>query len=153
MAAQPELDALDRRIALALQDGLPLTSTPYADCARQLGIAEDELLTRLRNLKARGAVTRLGPFFNAERMGGDFCLCAMQVPDDQWEQTVARVNARPEVAHNYRRDHALNMWFVLAVERADEIEAVGRQIEAETGLRVFMFPKLREFFLEMKVSA
>ena len=95
----------------------------------------------------------MGPFFNAERMGGDFCLCAMQVPDDLWESTVARVNARPEVAHNYRRDHALNMWFVLAVERADEIEAVGREIEAETGLRVFMFPKLREFFLEMKVSA
>lgn len=153
MNARSDIDSLDRRIALALQDGLPLSPTPYADCARELGVSETELLDRLQRMKANGAITRLGPFFNAERMGGDFCLCAMQVPDALWDATMTYVNARPEVAHNYRREHALNMWFVLAIERAAEMQAVAQEIEAATGLRVYMFPKLREFFLEMKVAS
>ena len=148
-----KIDALDLKIALALQDGLPLTPRPYEDCARRLGVDEDELLRRLGRLKAMGALTRLGPFYNAERMGGDFCLCAMHVPDELWATTVEQVNAMPEVAHNYRREHMLNMWFVLAVERASEVEAVAAEIEDRTGLPVYRFPKLREYFLEMKVPA
>lgn len=147
----PDIDATDRRIALLLQDGFPLVHAPFDQCAREFGITEHDLMTRLRRLLAAGAVTRFGPFYNAERMGGDFCLCAMRVPEELWGSTVELVNARIEVAHNYRRDHALNMWFVLAVERASESGRVAREIEAETGLPVHLFPKISEFFLELKV--
>ena len=153
MSKKPDIDATDRKIAAALQDGFPLTHAPYKDCALKLGVSEEELLARLGRMVETGAITRFGPFFNAERMGGDFCLCAMRVPAEIWETTVERVNARIEVAHNYKRDHELNMWFVLAVERADEIERVAREIETETGLCVRLFPKLREFFLEMKLAS
>jgi siroheme decarboxylase len=148
-----DLDDTDRRIALYFQDGLPLTHAPFQDCAAALGLDEAEVIERLRRLKDANVVTRIGPFFNAERMGGDFCLCAMEVPDDLWTETVVKVNAFIEVAHNYRRDHALNMWFVLAVEHAADVESVARRIEEATGLAVFLFPKLREFFLEMKVPS
>jgi siroheme decarboxylase len=153
MRSVPDLDETDRRIALYVQEGLPLTHAPFRDCAAALGLDESKVIERLRHLKETNVVTRIGPFFNAERMGGDFCLCAMEVPDDLWAETVAKVNAFAEVAHNYRRDHALNMWFVLAVEHAADVDAVARRIEAATGLAVFQFPKLREFFLEMKVPS
>ncbi len=66
---------------------------------------------------------------------------------------MAKVNARPEVAHNYERSHRLNMWFVLATETQEEIKVVATSLERETGLRVLCFPKLREFFIRFRVAA
>jgi hypothetical protein len=66
---------------------------------------------------------------------------------------MTQVNARPEVAHNYERTHRLNMWFVLATETPDGIRRVAREIEEETGLKVFRFPKEREFFVGFRVAA
>lgn len=147
------MDDIDRAIVNALQDGFPLTHAPFAEVAARLGLSEQDLIARIARLRETRAVTRFGPFFNAKEMGGDFCLCAMSVPADIWDDTVARVNARPEVAHNYRRDHMLNMWFVLAVERADEIERIAAAIAQDAGLEVHLFPKLREYFLDMRVAA
>jgi hypothetical protein len=91
--------------------------------------------------------------FQIERMGGRFVLAAMQVPDAQFEPVAAIVNTFPEVAHNYRREHAWNMWFVLATERPESVaDAIGR-IEAATGYAVAAFPKEREYFVEMKLHA
>ena len=147
------IDETDRRIVNALQDGFPLVSRPFAIKAQELGLDEDELIARVARLRETDVVTRFGPFLNAEKFGGGFCLCAMAVPEDRWAPTLDFVNAQPEVAHNYRRVHRLNMWFVLAVEGSDEIAAVGRRIEAATGLAVLLFPKEREYFLDMRVVA
>lgn len=146
-------DATDRRIINALQEGFPLTPRPFADAAAPLGLSEAELIDRLDRLRCSGAVTRFGPFYDAAAMGGAFCLCAMTVPEARFEAVAAAVNARPEVAHNYRRAHDLNMWFVLATERPEDIEAAARAIEAETGLEVLRFPKLQEFFIGFRVTA
>ena len=148
-----ELDTTDRRIVNALQEGFPLSPRPYAEVASRLGLAEDELISRLRRLIATRALTRFGPFFDAEAMGGAFCLCAVAVPEDRFEAVMTQINAHPEVAHNYRRTHRLNMWFVLATETAEGIERAARAIEAETGLNVFRFPKEREFFIGFRVAA
>jgi hypothetical protein len=59
----------------------------------------------------------------------------------------------PEVAHNYERQHKLNMWFVLACERPDDIAKAAKRIEGETGLKVLCFPKLHEFFIGFRVEA
>lgn len=147
------LDDIDRQIVNELQGGVPLSHTPYTECAARLGLSEADLLGRLRALLARGALTRFGPLFNIDRMGGRFCLCAMEVPLARWDEVVAKVNAFPEVAHNYQREHAFNMWFVLAVEKPDGIAATCAAIERETGLAVHAFPKTREFFVDFRVSA
>ncbi|PRX38065.1 DNA-binding transcriptional regulator, Lrp family [Meinhardsimonia xiamenensis] len=148
-----ELDAFDRAILNRLQDDLPLVSRPFAVVAEELGIGERDLLERLERLRAEGIITRFGPFFDAEAMGGAFCLCAMAVPPERFDEVMIQVNAQPEVAHNYERDHRLNMWFVLATETREEIDTVADRIEAQTGLRVFRFPKEREFFIGFRVAA
>ena len=86
-------------------------------------------------------------------MGGAFCLCAMAVPAERFDDVVTLVNAHAEVAHNYERTHRLNMWFVLATDRPEGIERVAQKIEAETGLSVLRFPKLKEFFIGFRVTA
>ncbi len=154
--AAPEIDAVDRRIIDALQGDFPICERPYAAAAESLGIGEEELLARLQAMLERKVLTRFGPMFQIERMGGAFVLAALAVPEADWERINDAVNALPEVAHNYRRESdlntPLNMWFVLATETKDGIAEAVRKIEAATGLTVHAFPKLKEYFVEMKLS-
>jgi DNA-binding Lrp family transcriptional regulator len=147
------LDTTDRAILNRMQDDLPLTTHPYADIATELGLSERELLNRLTRLKDERIITRFGPFFDAAAMGGAFCLCAMAVPPENFETVLTKVNAHAEVAHNYERTHRLNMWFVLATETPEGIEAAADAIERETGIQVLRFPKLQEFFIGFRVAA
>ncbi len=153
--AAAAIDTTDRAIIDHLQGGFPICERPYAQAAAALGIGEDELLERLQRMLDARVLTRFGPMFQVERMGGAFVLAAMRVPEANWQHVVDIVNAFPAVAHNYRRESdracPFNMWFVLATETADGIAAAVRTIEAASGLPVFAFPKLREYFVEMKL--
>ncbi len=153
VAARREPDAVDRRLINALQGDFPLLDAPFAAVGTTLGLTEDEVISRLQALLDDHVLTRFGPMFQIERMGGAFCLAAMAVPEADWQAVVDVVNACPEVAHNYRREHALNMWFVLATETPEGIGACTRRIEALTALAVHLFPKEREYFVEMKLEA
>ncbi len=157
----PELDAprgyslrsaVDRQIIDKLQGDFPLCERPYAEAAERLGMTEDELLTRLQRLLDDKVLTRFGPMIQIERMGGAFVLAALAVPEARYDEVTALVNALPQVAHNYRREHALNMWFVLATETPAGIAEAIARIERDTGLTVFAFPKEREYFVEMKLE-
>ena len=147
------MDDLDRDIINALQGGFPISGEPYGEVAERLGIAEAELIARLQRMLADKTLTRFGPMFQVERMGGAFVLAALAVPEADYERVAEQVNALPEVAHNYRREHAFNMWFVLATETPEGIQAAIERIERTTGLKVYAFPKLKEYFVEMKLTA
>ena len=147
------LDRTDRLLINRLQDGLPLTHAPFAAVAAETGLSETDVVARIAQLREIGAITRFGPFLDAEAMGGAFCLCAMAVPEGRFDEVMTLVNAHPEVAHNYERQHKLNMWFVLACERPEEIAEAAERIERETGLKVLRFPKLKEFFIGFRVEA
>jgi DNA-binding Lrp family transcriptional regulator len=147
------MDEVDRRIVNALQGGFPVCERPYRAVAETLGLTEQELIGRLGRLLGEGVLTRFGPMFQIERVGGAFVLAALAVPEARFEEVAGAVNAFPEVAHNYRREHRLNMWFVIATETPEGVAATIARIEAATALTVFAFPKEREYFVEMKVAA
>ena len=151
--SSPNLDKTDRRILNRLQEGFPISPRPFLEVAVELGLDEDDLIARLARMKQARAITRFGPFYDAAAMGGAFCLCAIEVPDADFDTVTELVNAHDEVAHNYERDHKLNMWFVLATESEEGIEQIAKQIEAETGLTVLLFPKEHEFFIGFRVAA
>ena len=153
MTGEADLDDIDRALVNRLQEGFPIASAPFEAVGASLGLRADEVIARLERLKEQEIITRFGPFFDAAAMGGAFCLCAMAVPEEVFDAVAEQVNALPEVAHNYERAHALNMWFVLATETGAGIEAACRRIEAETGIEVLRFPKLREFFIGFRVAA
>jgi len=147
------MDALDRAIINSLQGGFPLSERPYAEAAARLGTSEDDLLRRIDALLATGTLTRFGPMYHAERLGGALTLAAMKVAAEDFERVAALVNAHPEVAHNYAREHAFNMWFVLATDTPERIQAVIREIEDETGYKVYNMPKLEEYFVGLRFEA
>jgi len=152
-ASVAPLDEVDKRLINALQGGFPLVAEPYRQVADALGMSETELLQRLDSLLERRVLTRFGPMFQIERAGGAFVLAALRVPEADFERVAAQVNAFPQVAHNYRREHELNMWFVLATATPQGIAETIAAIEVATGLPVFAFPKEREYFVEMKLHA
>lgn len=147
------MDAMDKRIINSLQQGFPICEEPYAQVAAQLGISSTTLIARLQALLDSGVLTRFGPLFHAEQMGGALTLAAMQVPEQRFDEVTALVNAFPEVAHNYAREHSLNMWFVVATEHPEQVRQVLDAIEAQSGLKVYDMPKIREYYVGLQLEA
>lgn len=146
------MDALDRGIINTLQRGFPISDRPYAEVAASLGTTEEILLHRLQHLLDSGILTRFGPLYDAVRLGGSLSLCAMQIAGGQFERVAGQVNALPQVAHNYQRNHRLNMWFVLATETEAEKQQVLQDIEAITGYRVYDMPKQQEYYVGLYLN-
>lgn len=144
------LDELDRRIVNRLQDGFPVCERPFAAVADELKTDETALIARIAALLDQGILSRFGPMYHAEQLGGGLTLAAMRIAPADFERVAEQVNAFPEVAHNYARDHELNMWFVLATETPQRIIVVIDAIERATGYPVYNMPKREEFFVGLK---
>ena len=141
------MDAVDREIINGLQGGFPVSETPFADAAKKIGLEESDLIKRVGNLLNDGTLSRFGPLYNIEKVGGSYTLCAMAVPDSEIEQTAQIINSYPEVAHNYERDHDYNLWFVIATESPEQISELLVKIEEKTGFAVMNLPKQEEFYV------
>lgn len=136
-----------------LHGGFPLDERPFATVGAQLGWSEERVIERLHQLLARGVLTRFGPLFQIERAGGQFVLAAIAVPEERFDVVNTVVNSFPEVAHNYRRTHRLNMWFVVAAETPTLAQTAIARIEEAVGLPVYAFPKEEEYFVELRLPA
>jgi DNA-binding Lrp family transcriptional regulator len=146
------MNDLERTLINGLQGGFPVCERPFLAAAERLGLGEEELIEGLRGLLERGILSRFGPLYHAERMGGSLTLAAMRVPEADFERVAEQVNTFPEVAHNYARDHALNMWFVVATDKPERKDEVIRAIEAATGLPVHDMPKIAEYFVGLRLE-
>ena len=135
------MDDLDRRLINRLQLGLPLVRHPWRVLAAELESSSTELLGRLHTLLDDGMLTRFGPMFDIERLGGAFTLAALAVPEERFDEVAEQLQGLPEVAHNYRREHAWNMWFVLGCASELGIAETLQRIEALTGLPLLNLPK------------
>jgi siroheme decarboxylase len=148
-----DIDSIDRKIINTLQGGFPISERPYGSVADKLGLAENDLIARIGRMLDDGILSRFGPMYNAERLGGAVTLAALAVPEEKFKKVTELVNEFPEVAHNYRRNHKLNMWFVVSCDTPERVPEVLSEIEDVTGLQVLNLPKEEEFFLELKFQA
>lgn len=147
------MDSIDRLIVNKLQTGFPVCERPYLEAAADMGITEEELIRRLESLLNDGTLTRFGPLYHAEMMGGALTLAAVQVPEERFDEVAELINGFPEVAHNYARNHAFNMWFVIATETPEQVQQTLSAIEQRTGLTVYNMPKINEYFVGLKLDA
>jgi DNA-binding Lrp family transcriptional regulator len=105
------LDAIDRRLIVATQAGLPLVCQPYRALAEQLGLAEADVLRRLQRLLDDGAIRRIGAIPNHYALG--FTANGMSVwdvTDESIAEIGARVGALDFVTHCYERPRHLPAW-------------------------------------------
>jgi DNA-binding Lrp family transcriptional regulator len=139
---------LQRRLLNDFQHGLPLSPTPYRDMARQLGVTEDEVIQALVDLQEAGTISRVGAVFRPNRVGVS-TLAAMSVPVQRMQEVADIVNACSQVNHNYEREHAFNMWFVVTAASRLELQATLRLIEARTGLAIMSLPMVEDYHIDL----
>jgi DNA-binding Lrp family transcriptional regulator len=142
-----QLSELERDFINHYQGNFPLQERPFLTIAKRFDCSEDELITTVKQLKEKNILTRFGPLYDAAKLGGGLTLAAMSIPVENYDDITELVNSYPEVAHNYRREHELNMWFVLATELPAQIIEVIHSIEQKCGLPVYNFPKQQEFYI------
>lgn len=141
------LNELERVVINHFQGGFPLTEQPFRSVANYLDCTERILLDTLGRLLDAGVLSRFGPLYDAVKLGGGLTLAAMSVPEVHYDRVTEQVNGFTEVAHNYRREHTLNMWFVVATASTQHIDNALQQIQQVTGFKVVSFPKQHEFFV------
>ena len=147
----PQLSTEARKLINQFQGGFPIVKRPFLQVAAMLGMRESALIALVQELLLGGVLNRFGPMYNASRMGGTQILAAVEAPEDRFTEISEKINGLDQVAHNYRREHRLNMWFVLATEKCEQIERAVKQIQRDTGLDVYQFPKLQEFFIGLQL--
>ncbi|TLX57591.1 Lrp/AsnC family transcriptional regulator [Stutzerimonas nosocomialis] len=146
------MDDLGRLLINRLQTGLPLVRHPWQALAEELGTDSRTLRERVQVLLDDGILTRFGPMFDIDRLGGAFTLAALAVPEARFDAVAEQLAEMPEVAHNYRREHAWNMWFVLGCATPEGVAQAIARIEAQTGLPVLNLPKEETYHVGLYFS-
>lgn len=142
------LSETERRIVNAYQHDFPLHPRPFAEIGEKLGMSEGKVLKIVGDLRERGVLSRVGAVIAPNRAGAS-TLAAMAVPADRLEDIAGMVSKHPEVNHNYEREHALNLWFVVTGSTREAVlETLGR-IAAETGLVPLELPLVKAYHIDL----
>ncbi|HEX9278702.1 MAG TPA: Lrp/AsnC family transcriptional regulator [Casimicrobiaceae bacterium] len=142
------MNALERRLLNEFQREFPLVRRPFAVLARVVGASESWVLATLRRFADGGGVSRVGAVFRPGSVGAS-TLAAMAVPETRLSAVARRVSAHPEVNHNYEREHALNLWFVVAAEDEEKLGETLTAIEAETELPLIALPLVADYHIDL----
>ena len=129
------IDEIDRAILNRIQSDFPITTRPFLSIAENLHLSEDQVIKRLKRLKEKGIIRRIGGNFAPEKLGFVSTLCAAKVSQDKIDNFTRAVNRYPGVTHNYRRDNKYNIWFTFIAQSMDEIKNNLENISQETGVK------------------
>jgi len=140
--------ALEKRLLNDFQHDLPLSATPFAELAEQLGVSEHEVLNTIAKLQHDGVISRIGPVFTPNRIGVS-TLAAMSIPQQQLECVARIISAFPEVNHNYERDHEFNLWFVVTASSEEHLEIVLHEIEQHAEFPLMSLPMLEDYYIDL----
>jgi DNA-binding Lrp family transcriptional regulator len=144
----PQLTEPERRLLNETQRDFPLEPRPFARLGDRYGLDEAGVLGSIGRMRARGEISRLGAVVAPNTLGAS-TLAAMTVPAARLDRVAALVSARPEVNHNYEREHPINLWFVVAAAEAAAVARVLRELEAETGLAVLDLPLVTAYHIDL----
>ncbi|MEE8499600.1 MAG: hypothetical protein V3S27_03425 [Kiloniellales bacterium] len=144
----PELTEPERRLLNETQRDFPLEPRPFARLGDRFGLDEARVLGSIGRMRARGAISRLGAVVAPNTLGAS-TLAAMTVPAARLKKVAALVSARPEVNHNYEREHSINLWFVVTAADVAAVTRVLRELEAATGLAVLDLPLVVAYHVDL----
>ncbi len=148
-------DEADRELLNQLQAGLALVREPYAEVGARIGMDEEEVLRRLSRLKEAGIVRQLSAIFDTRALGYSSSLVAARYPEDRLFEAAAIVGGHPGVSHNYRRTHAFNLWYTLAVEHDSRLglEATMERLAEATGAESMrLLPTLKLYKINVQLD-
>ncbi|MDA8258656.1 MAG: Lrp/AsnC family transcriptional regulator [Betaproteobacteria bacterium] len=130
------------------QRDFPIVARPFAQLGERVGADETAVLATLQRLQHRGAISRVGAVLAPRRFGAS-TLAALAAPVGDIERIAALVSARPEINHNYQREHRYNLWFVATAADRAALAQTLHAIENETGCRVISLPLENEYHIDL----
>lgn len=131
---EKKIDKTDKDILNRIQGEFPISADPYGEIGREAGISGAEALTRVKRMIEAGVIRKVGPFFDARKMGYGSTLCAADVPPDKMDAAVAAINSYPGVTHNYLREGRPNLWFTVIAESKEAIERILSEISKKASI-------------------
>jgi len=134
----PEIDNKNKEILNTIQVDFPIHERPYKIIGEKLGLSEDELIDRIRQMKKDMLIRRIGGNFSPDRLGYHSTLCAAKVPEDKVELFTRTVNGYSGVTHNYKRDHQFNIWFTFIALSTEIIKKNLAEISKTTGVATIL---------------
>lgn len=143
-----DLDPREQRLLNDFQRSFPLAHEPFAAIARRLRADEDWVRATLARWQRDGRVSRVGAVFRPGALGVS-TLAALAVPAADLARVAAIVSARPEVNHNYEREHRLNLWFVAMAADASALDAALAAIARDTGYRPVSLPLVADYWIDL----
>lgn len=144
------MDSYDKKILDRIQSGFPLAPRPYQVLGDEIGMTEAEVLARVRALRGRGIIRRIGANFQSKKLGFRSTLCASHVPADKLDDFVRTVNGYVGVTHNYMRDHYYNVWFTFIGPSWDAVCDTLAEISEKTGIEVLNMPAERLYKIKVE---
>ena len=129
-----ELSKFDKSLLNLLQGNIPVCSRPFAAMAATLGVEENFVLERVRELKAAGYLRRIGTFFNSANLGYRGTLVALEVAPSEICAVAETINRYDEVTHNYEREGKFNLWFTLLTLNSEREHNILQEIKSLRGV-------------------
>ena len=136
------IDSVDRQIIRRVQQGVPLASSPYSIIAADIGIAEEELLARLRHMKERGMLRKMGAVLQHHKAGfhGN-ALCCWQIPLERIGAVSEKMSACKYISHVYlRKPHEkwpYNLYTVFHSQTREACLALVEEMAASIGVSAY----------------
>jgi DNA-binding Lrp family transcriptional regulator len=147
------VDTIDRAILNAIQANFPVCEEPFKTVALELGLSESEIIARIAQLKREGIIRRIGAVFDPEKLGFVSTLCAARVPEEKVKAFSETVSAHPGVTHNYRRNHAYNIWFTITARNQDELTKSIAEIREKTNVAdIISMGAVKKFKIKVNFS-
>jgi DNA-binding Lrp family transcriptional regulator len=143
----------DRELLNAVQWDFPLEPRPFAALGERLGLSEPEVRERITAVKAAGVLRQLSAIFDTRALGYDSSLVAAQIDPDRIDDAAARISEHPGVSHNYKRNHAFNLWYTIAVPPGESLDEHLDVLHRESGAIVTRkLPTLRLYKIGVKLD-
>lgn len=128
----------------------PIDPRPFNIIAEKLGLTEDEVINRIRQMKEDQLIRRIGGNFSPDKLGYFSTLCAARVSEKKIDLFTKTVNSYSGVTHNYQRDHRFNIWFTFIAPSVEMIEKSLKEISEATRVEpILNLPATKVF----KISA
>lgn len=132
-------DEVDKVILKFIQGDLPVESRPYQGLARELGLTEAEVVSRINHLKEQGIIRRVGAILRHQKAG--FAVNAMTA----WKVDVSQADGVgkilagfDQVSHCYLRqvppEFGYNLFAMVHAHDEDELDRLVNEMSILTGI-------------------
>lgn len=147
------MDSTDKEILNIIQSDFPISPEPYTDIGNKVGISGEEALNRVKRLLKDGVIRKVGPFFDAAKMGHKSTLCSVQVPDEKIQLVADIIAGYPEITHNYLREGTPNLWFTVIAPTEERIAGILAEISKKGGVGpIYNLPAKRMFKVKVDLN-